>query len=236
MKKNMTLMQHFSEMRRRILWCVLSFVIAFGVGIYFAPQIQNFLTQPLLMVWPSAALLYNGLSDGLMIDLSLGVTFGLMVVLPFILWHIWAFVAPGLKNKERNFIWAFLVLSPIMFVCGAAYAFYVLLPVVFKFFVELNLSSPVPAVVVPSVRDYLTMSIGLLKIFGLAFQLPLVMVLMNRIGVLKRSYVVKIRRYIIVLIAIVAAVLTPPDIISQIILAIPLWLLFEISILFMRQD
>ena len=234
--KKMTLVQHFSELRRRILWTALIFIVAFCVGIYISPWIQNLLTAPLLNVWPGGAVLYSGLADGMMIDLSLGLTFGLMIILPVAMWHIWAFVAPGLKNNERRFILPFLIMSPILFILGAAFAFYVLFPVVFKFFVELNFSSPVPAVVAPSVRDYLTMSIGLLKIFGLAFQLPLVMVLMNRIGVLKRSYVVKIRRYIIVLIAIVAAVLTPPDIVSQIILAIPLWLLFEISILFMRQD
>ncbi len=234
--KKMTLMQHFAEMRRRILWTGLIFAIAFCIGVYFAPQIQVFLTMPLMRVWPGAAVLYSGVTDGLMIDLSLGLTFGLMVLVPVVLWHVWAFVAPGLKNKERRFIWPCLVMSPLLFIVGAAFAFYVLFPVVFKFFVELNNAAPVPAVVMPSVREYLGFAIGLLKIFGLAFQLPLVMVLLNRIGVLKRVWVVNFRRYAIVLIALVAAVLTPPDIVSQILLAVPLWLLFEISILFMRRD
>lgn len=236
MMKKMTLMQHFAEMRRRILWTVLIFFIAFVVGIYFAPQIQNFLTSPLLNIWPDGALLYSGLADGMMIDLSLGLTFGLMVILPVAMWHIWAYVSPGLKDKERNFIWPFLVLSPILFVAGAAFAFYILLPVVFKFFVELNLSAPVPALVMPAARDYLGFSIGLLKVFGIAFQLPMIMVLLNRIGVLGRARVVKMRRYAIIAIVVVAAVLTPPDVVSQILLAVPLWLLFEISILFMRRN
>lgn len=234
--KKMTLVQHFSELRRRILWTALIFVVAFCVGIFISPWIQNLLTSPLLSVWPGGAVLYSGLADGMMIDLSLGLTFGLMIILPVAMWHIWAFVAPGLKNNERRFILPFLIMSPILFILGAAFAFYVLFPVVFKFFVELNLASPVPAIVMPAAREYLSFAIGLLKVFGMAFQLPLVMVLLNRVGVLGRGRVIKMRRYAIVVIAVVAAILTPPDIVSQILLAIPLWLLFEISILFMRRD
>ena len=101
---------------------------------------------------------------------------------------------------------------------------------------ELNRSAPVPAVLLPAARDYLTFAIGLLKVFGVAFQLPLVLVLLNRIGVLPRARVLKMRRYAIVFIVIAAAILTPPDIVSQILLALPMWALFEISILFMRRD
>ena len=234
--QKMTLMQHFAEMRRRILWTLLVFVVAFFVGVYFSPYIQDFLTAPLLNVWPDGAVLYSGLSDGLMISFSLGFTFALLVSLPVALWHIWAYIAPGLKNKERKFIWPFLVMSPVLFFVGAAFAFYVLFPVVFKFFVDLNLSSPVPALIMPAARDYLGFAIGLLKVFGIAFQLPLIMVLLNRIGVLGRARVVKMRRYAIVAIAIIAAVLTPPDVVSQVLLGVPLYLLFEFSILFMRRD
>lgn len=234
--KKMTLMQHFAEMRRRILWTLLIFVLAFLGGIYLSPVIQDFLTAPLLAVWPNGVLLYGGVSDGLMISFSLGLTFAIFVILPVVLWHVWAYVAPGLKNKERNFIWPFLIMSPVLFVVGAAFAFYVLFPVVFKFFVDLNLSAPVPAVILPAARDYLGFAIGLLKVFGIAFQLPLILVLLNRIGVLGRARVIKMRRYAIVVIAVIAAVLTPPDVVSQILLALPLWLLFESSILFMRRD
>ena len=234
--KKMTIMQHFAEMRRRVLWTLLIFVVAFLVGIYLSPMIQNFLTVPLLKVWPGGTFLDGGLSDGLMISFSLGLTFAIFVTLPVALWHVWAYVVPGLKNKERKFIWPFLIASPLLFLVGAAFAFYILFPVVFKFFVELNMSTSVPAVILPAVRDYLGFAIGLLKVFGIAFQLPLIMVLLNRIGVLKRSAVIKMRRYAIVGIAVGAAVLTPPDVVSQILLAVPLWLLFELSILFMRHD
>lgn len=234
--KKMTMMQHFSELRRRILWCALIFLFAFVVGWYLAPVIQNILTFPLLNVWPDGVLLYTGLSDGLMIQLSLAGLFALVVITPVVLWHIWAFVSPGLKLSERNFIFPVLFMSPILFVMGACFAFYFLLPIVFKFFVNLNQMANVPNVLLPAVRDYLRFAISLLKVFGVAFQLPLVLVLLNRIGLLKKNMLVKSRRYAVVLIVVVAAILTPPDVVSQLLLAIPMWLLFEFSIFFMRHD
>ena len=106
----------------------------------------------------------------------------------------------------------------------------------FKFFVELNQDTSVPNLLLPAARDYLSFAIGMLKVFGIAFQLPLVMVLLNRLGILSRASVIKMRRYALVFIVIVAAILTPPDVVSQIMLAIPMWILFEFSILFMRRD
>ena len=234
--KNMTLLQHFSELRRRILWVVLIFVIALICGWYLSPYVQGFLTQPLLAVWPDGTLLYTGLSDGLMIRFSLSVLFAMLIIMPVGLWHVWAFVAPGLKKNERKFIWPVLILSPVLFVIGAGFAFYFLFPMVFRFFVELNQSAMIPNLMLPAARDYLSFAIGMLKIFGIAFQLPLVLVLLNRLGVVSKSSLIKARRYVLVLIVIIAAVLTPPDVVSQILLALPLWFLFEISILFMRRD
>ncbi len=232
----MTLMQHFVELRRRVLWVALISMCAFGAGWFLAPPLQRFLTVPLLNVWPDGTLLYTGLADGLMIQFSLAGTVALMIGIPAAMWHAWAFAAPGLRKNEKNFIWPVLLMSPVLFLAGAAFAFYVLFPVAFKFFVELNQAAPVPSVLMPAVRDDLTFAIGLLKVFGLAFQLPLVLVLLNRAGVLSRRAARRMRRYAIVAIVAVAAVLTPPDIVSQILLALPMWALFEVSLLFMRRD
>lgn len=234
--KKMTLAQHFSELRRRILWVALLFLGALVAGWYVAPLFQEFLTQPLLSIWPDGMLLYTGLTDGLMIRFSLASLVALIVVLPVALWHLWAFVEPALKKNERRFIWPILFLSPILFFLGAAFAFVFLFPIAFKFFVDLNQESTVPNMMLPVARDYLQFAIGMLKVFGVAFQLPLVLVVLNRIGLLKRESVLKMRRYAIVLIVLVAAILTPPDVVSQILLALPMWLLFEFSILFMRKD
>ncbi|MBO4700869.1 MAG: twin-arginine translocase subunit TatC [Alphaproteobacteria bacterium] len=233
--KKMTLMQHFAELRRRILWTVAFFIVAFGLGWFVAPFIQEFLTAPLIDVWDDAQLLYTGITDGLMIQLSLALLIAVMLTTPFALWQIWAYVAPGLHKNERNFIVPIFVMSPILFLAGAAFAFYLLFPTVFRFFIELNESAPVPVIIMPAARDYLGFAISLLKVFGIAFQLPLVMVLLNRAGVLSRERVVAMRRYAIIFIVIAAAVLTPPDVVSQILLAVPMWALFEASILFMKK-
>lgn len=233
--KKMTLMQHFAELRRRVLWTLAFFIVAFGAGWFVAPYIQEFLTAPLIDVWDDAQLLYTGITDGLMINLSLSLLVAVMMTTPFALYQIWAFVAPGLHKKERDFVVPIFVISPILFLVGAAFAFYVLFPTVFGFFIELNESAPVPAIIMPAARDYLIFAIRLLKVFGIAFQLPLVMVLLNRAGVLARERVIAMRRYAIIFIVIAAAVLTPPDVVSQILLAVPMWALFEISILFMKK-
>lgn len=234
--KNMTLVQHFAELRRRIMWTAAVFVGALCLGWYVAPSVQSFLTAPLMHLWPDGRLLYSGLTDGLMIRLSLAATVGLLIVIPVALWHVWAFVSPGLKQGERRFILPVLIMSPTLFVLGAAFAFYMLFPFAFGFFLEMNQSATVPVVIMPAARDYLIFAIRMLKVFGVAFQLPLVMVMLNRFGVLPRAAVVHARRYAIVAIVVLAAVLTPPDIVSQILLAVPMWGLFEVSLMFMRRS
>lgn len=233
--KKMTLMQHFVELRRRFLWTMLIFFIAFVCGWYVSPYVQEFLTNPLLNMWPDGAFLYTGITDGLMIRLSLSLIVSLIVIIPVVLWHVWAFVSPGLYKQERGFIFPILILSPILFVVGAAFAFYILFPFVFGFFIELNQSSDLPIMIMPAMRDYLSFAIGMLKVFGIAFQLPLVMILLNRIGIIKRASFIAMRRYAIIFIVIIAAVLTPPDVVSQILLALPMWGLFELGICFMRD-
>ena len=232
----MTLMQHFSELRRRILWCALVFVLAFVFGWCVSDYVELFLTAPLMRVWNDTTLLYTGLTDGLMIQFSLATLVALIITIPVCLWHIWAFIAPGLHKNEKQFLLPIFIISPLLFIMGAGFAFYVLLPFVFNFFIELNESANVPTVLMPAITGYLAFSIGLVKIFGLAFQLPLVMVLLNKIGVISKQTAIKSRRYIIVGIFIIAAVLTPPDIVSQILLALPMLLLYEISLLFMNNN
>lgn len=230
-------MQHFAELRRRILWIAIFFVVFFGVGWFLVPDLQLFLTQPLLNAWPDGKLIYTGLPDGIMIEFSLSTLFALVLTIPFALYQIWAFVAPGLHKKEKQMILPIILISPILFLIGAAFAFYVLFPPTFKYFIQVNQSAPIPNVVMPSVIQYLKLTIQFLKIFGLSFQLPLIMVLLNKLGVLSRKFVIKSRRYAIVIIFIVAAILTPTvDMLSQCLLALPLCALFEIAILFMKKE
>jgi len=232
----MTMMQHFSELKRRILWCLLIFVFAFCFGWIVSPYVELFLTTPLLKIWDDTTLLYTGLSDGLMIQFSLATLVALLITIPVGMWHIWAYIAPGLHKNEKQLLFPIFIISPLLFIIGAGFAFYVLLPFVFKFFLELNQSTDVPTILIPTITGYLAFAIGMLKVFGIAFQLPLVLVLLNRVGILPKQIAIKSRRYVLVGIFIIAAVLTPPDVVSQILLAIPMVLLFELSVLFMKQD
>lgn len=224
----MTLMQHFAELRRRILWTALIFVFAFGLGWLVAPYVELFLVKPLMNIWNDATLIYTKLTDGLMIRFSLATLVALIITIPVLMWHIWAYVAPGLHKNEKQLLLPIFLLSPLLFVCGAAFAFYVLFPFVFKFFLEISETTNVPTVLLPAVKGYLGFAIGLLKVFGIAFQLPLVLIVLNRIGVLSKQTAINCRKYVIVCIFIVAAVLTPPDIVSQILLAVPMWLLLSL--------
>ena len=232
----MTLMQHFAELRRRILWTALVFVLAFCFGWFASPYVESFLTMPLLNAWDDASLLYTGITDGLMIQFSLATLVALIITVPVCLWHVWAYIAPGLHKNEKQFLIPIFLLSPLLFILGAAFAFYVLFPFVFKFFLEMNEAANFPVVLLPAVTGYLAFTIGMLKVFGIAFQMPLVLVGLNRIGLLSKKTALQSRKYVIVLIFIMAAVLTPPDVVSQILLALPMLLLFEISLLFMKRD
>ena len=232
----MTLMQHFSELRRRILWTAFVFLVAFAFGWIISDRVELFLSTPLMSVWDNAALLYTEITDGLMIQFSLATLVALIIAVPVLLWNIWAYIAPGLHKNEKQFLIPIFLISPLLFVMGAAFAFYVLFPFVFEFFIRINESATVPTVLLPSIKGYLAFSIGLLKVFGLAFQLPLVLVGLNRIGLLSKQTAVKSRRYVIIGVFVLAAMLTPPDILSQILLAVPMILLFEISLWFMRDN
>lgn len=212
------------------------FVFSFGLGWMLSPYVELFLTRPLMNVWNDAALLYTGLSDGLMIQFSLATLVAMIITIPVLMWHIWAYVAPGLHKNEKQFLLPIFLLSPILFFVGAAFAFYILFPIVFKFFIDISNSETLPIVLFPSIKGYLAFAIGLLKVFGVAFQLPLVLVLLNRAGVLSKETAQRSRKYVIVMIFVMAAVLTPPDIVSQVLLAVPMWLLFEISLFFMKRD
>ena len=232
----MTLMQHFKELRRRILWTALIFSFAFVFGWCVAPFTETFLIQPLLNIWGDATLLYTKLTDGLMIRFSLSTLVALIITIPALLWHVWAYMAPGLHKNEKQFLVPIFFVSPLLFILGAGFAFFVLFPFVFRFFIEISQTTNLPMVLLPAAKGYLAFAIDLLKVFGIAFQLPLVMIVLNKIGLLSKGMASKCRRYVIVCIFVAAAVLTPPDIVSQILLAVPMWLLFEISLLFMQQD
>jgi sec-independent protein translocase protein TatC len=228
--QKMTLMQHFRELKRRAAWSVLFFLAAFAGGFYAAPAMQRLIMAPLLSVWGDAMMIYTGIQDSLTIQISLAGLFALALSLPFLLYQLWAYVRPALKPNEKKIALPLLFMSPVLFLSGAAFAYFFLLPLMFGFFISIGSDS---VSLLPNAKNYLSFSIGMLEAFGFAFQLPLVLVLLNRAGVLSKRQILSATRYIIVGIFVLSAVLTPPDVISQIALSLPLVVLFGLSFLFM---
>jgi len=221
---------HFRELRSRVVWALAFFLISFVIGLYAAPYMRSAIMAPLLAVARQPTMIYTGITDGLSVEFSLAALFALLTTIPFALLQLWKYAAPALKKNEVKIVLPLLIISPLLFMAGAAFAYFALLPMMFEFF--LDFGAPDVAMM-PSMKSYLSLTVDLLKAFGLAFQLPLVLVLLNRAGLVERKKFFAAGRYIIVGIFALAALLTPPDVVSQIALAAPLTLMFFLSFLFM---
>jgi sec-independent protein translocase protein TatC len=242
MEKAYPLLSHLLELRRRLLWCVLFFMAAIGVCYYFAAPIYGFLVQPLsdAMGQNGATdnlggrrLIYTGLAEAFVTYLKIAFFAGGLLTIPVLLWQIWGFVTPALFPHEKNGLWPFFVATPVLFVAGAASAYFGIIPVAWQFFLSFENPAPVnglPLVLEARVGEYLSLTMTMIVAFGLAYQLPVVLALLARAGLVHAAQLKALRKYALVVILIVAAILTPPDVISQTGLAVPLYALYEISI------
>ena len=229
----MTLAAHFRELKSRIIYSALFFLATLIMGFFAAPYMHSIMTAPLLSSVDHAELIYTGLSDGLAIQFRLAGLFAVLTSMPFVLFQVFKYVAPALKRTEKRLIIPLMILSPVLFVMGASFAYFLLLPLMFEFMA--GLANP-EIRLLPDMKNYLKFSIDILRAFGIAFQLPLFLVLLNRTGVVSRQWLMKSSRYMIVGIFVLAAVLTPPDLLSLVLLALPLLVLFFASFLFMKKS
>lgn len=226
---------HLLELRRRLMICTLAFLAASVGGYMLAPQIYEFLVQPLADAFPDPSqrrLIYTGLTEAFVTYLRLAVFAGFIASFPVIASQIYLFAAPGLYGRERRALIPYLVAAPTLFLSGAAFAYYFIFPAAWKFFLgfETTGEGGLPIQLEARVSDYLSLSMHLIMAFGLSFQLPVVLVLLVRAGLLSVEKLRAGRRYAVVIIVTVAAFITPPDLFSQIALSVPLYLLYEASI------
>lgn len=234
------LLDHLIELRNRLVKCVLALGIAFAVCLYFADDIFGILVRPLAQAFPQGAegkLIYTKLYEAFFVNIKVALFAAFFVSFPIIANQLWGFIAPGLYAKEKKAFLPFLIATPVLFSMGAALAYFLVMPAAFKWFLgfEGDTQGGIPVEALPAMGDFLDLVMHFVLAFGISFLLPVLLLLLNRAGLVTREQLTKARRYVIVGIFIVAAVATPPDVVSQLILAIPLMLLFEGSLLLMRR-
>ncbi|RZK02029.1 MAG: twin-arginine translocase subunit TatC [Novosphingobium sp.] len=231
------LLDHLLELRTRLLRCILALGICFAVCMYFANDIFGFLVRPLTEAFPpgQGRLVYTKLYEAFFVELKVALFAAFFVSFPIIANQLWAFIAPGLYAKEKRAFLPFLVATPILFTTGAALAYYVVMPTAFHWFLGFEGErGGLKLEALPGTGDYLSLVMQFILAFGVSFLLPVLLLLLNRAGIVTRAQLAGARRYVIVGMTILAAVITPPDVVSQLMLLIPLLFLFEGSLLIMR--
>jgi sec-independent protein translocase protein TatC len=237
----MPLLDHLIELRNRLMWAFGAIIVAFLICYQFKEVIYRFLAHPLAEIYagePGRKMIFTALTEAFFTYIKVSFWAAICLSFPVVAIQVWKFVAPGLYKNERKAFLPYLCATPLLFAMGASLAYFVVIPYAFRFFLSFETpgtDGSLPIVSEPKVNEYLSLVMTLLFAFGVAFQLPVLLTLMARAGLITSSGLISKWRYAVVGMFAVAAVLTPPDIVSQISLAIPLILLYGVSILSCRM-
>ncbi|MGP8153899.1 MAG: twin-arginine translocase subunit TatC [Smithella sp.] len=231
--RKMSLTEHLIELRKSLTRSLIAIGIGFGICYYYKDVVFNIVTRPLTQVLPkNSYLIYTGLTEAFFTYMKVAFFASLIITSPYILYQIWKFISPALLLKEKKYVVPFVVSSSILFISGVLFGYFVALPPAFKFFVSFN-NQYLQAML--SFKDYLSLFVTFLLGFGISFELPVFIFFLTKLGIVNAAMLSKQRRYAILIIFIVAAILTPsPDALSQVLMAIPLMFLYEVSIFVSR--
>ncbi len=232
-EKKLPITSHLQELRKRLIVSFIAIGVGFVLCYSFADSIFNILAAPLLKVMPQGgSLIFISVAEAFFTYMKVAFIASVILTSPFILYQIWAFVAPGLYQKEKKYVVPFVLGGSLFFAIGVLFGYFVAIPVGFKFLLGYATDVIKP---MPSMKEYLSFSIKFLLAFGLVFEFPVVLVLLAKIGIIDAKMLARQRKYAILLIFIIAAAVTPsPDLISQVVMALPLMALYELSILLSR--
>lgn len=229
--KDQTLITHLIELRKCLFNIVICLVIGFGITVFFSKDIYHILAQPLLKVLPeNSHFIATHPFEAWLTYLKTALFTGLFLSSPIIFWQIWRFVSPGLYKKEKTFAFLFVILTSVFFVGGALFGYFYVFPYAFEYFAGILTETDI--VFLPQMKDYLGFTFRLLLAFGIIFELPIIMVLLTSLGLVSVKRLVSFQKYMIVISFLISAILTPPDVITQILMGIPIIALYELGLLF----
>jgi len=230
-ESKMPLLDHLIELRSRLLWSFLALAIAFGISLYFARPIFGFLVQPLLASGQTK-LIYTAIFEAFFVEIKVAFFAATFFSFPVFATQLWRFVAPGLYSKEKRAFLPFLLATPVLFIIGASMAYFMAIPVALEYLLGFGGSvGGVEQQALPGVDNYLNFVMKFIFGFGISFLLPVLLMLLERAGIVTLEQLKSARRYAIVGAFAIAAVLTPPDVVSQLLLAIPLCILYELALI-----
>lgn len=225
----MSILAHLEEIRRRLIRSILVVFVFSCIGFYFADHIFQFLSRPLITELPEFQnrMVFTSLPEVFFVYIKVGLFAGILVSLPYLFYQLWKFVSVGLYPHEKSSVVPFVLASTVFFLLGASFCYFQVFPWGFKFFIGFTSDSIMPMI---TLREYLKFAIRLILVFGLIFEMPIATAFLARIGLVTPQFLRKYRAYAVVVIFIMAALLTPPDVVTQLALAGPMLLLYEISV------
>jgi len=223
---------HFLELRQRVVYCIFFIISIFVVLFYYSDIVYDLFSIPIKNQLPQgSSIIATQVTSTFLVPFKLSINLALILSAPYIIFNIWGFISPGLYNYEKTFIFPFIFFSILLFLLGLTFSFYVICPLALNFFMT---CSPSNVSVMISITNYMEFMFAIMLASGFSFQIPIVIYFITRFGIIAKDDLAKKRSYVFIMSFILGMLLTPPDVISQVLLAIPIWLLFEVGLFFSR--